>query len=88
VELEFNEEFQEKIYPFGGLGKKITVQRLPEKTTISDVECTFEITTNIVKENKLYIKVQQEDGHVGWSSPIYLGRKEEGTLSPEENDAT
>lgn len=76
IEIDFSDNFSEKTHDFGGLGKKITVQRLPEQLTVSDLQCEFHLSTNLIRENKLYIKVIQEDGHVGWTSPIYLSRKD------------
>ena len=62
-----------KTYKAGGLNKQIQIYRLPEKTKAS---AEFEFTLPLSKlrrgDNPIYIRLTQEDGHMAWSSPIYL----------------
>ncbi len=57
----------------GGLNKQIQIYRLPAKTKAS---AQFEFTVPLSKlqpgDNPIYIRLTQEDGHMAWSSPIYL----------------
>ena len=56
----------------GGLGKKMTLQRLPEQMQEREVKQRFRIATQAGNERKLFVRVTQEDGHRAWSSPIYV----------------
>jgi hypothetical protein len=61
----------------GGLGKSISAYRLPD----ADGPCdwSFEFTPSPKQlgkgDNPIYVCVVQEDGHMAWSSPIYLVAK-------------
>jgi hypothetical protein len=56
----------------GGLSRKLKCYRLPEYMT--DHKLDTEITVNLESnaDNPLYARLTQEDGHVGWTSPIYV----------------
>ena len=56
----------------GGLEKRIQIRRLPE-----DAPRILQSTVPIPLRNgtnPLYVRVTQEDGHMAWSSPIYVDR--------------
>ena len=59
------------VFDAGGLMKKLEIYRLPRK---ADCELKFSIALEDLKngDNPIYIKVMQQDGHIAWSSPIYL----------------
>ncbi len=63
-------------YDLGGVGKRISTYRLPAASGPREME--FEFTPRPrdlhAGDNPLYICVVQEDGHMAWSSPIYLVR--------------
>jgi hypothetical protein len=61
----------------GGLGKAISAYRLPPTGWHHDWSCEFTPTAKQIHEgnNPIYVCVVQEDGHMAWSSPIYLVRK-------------
>jgi hypothetical protein len=61
-----------KAFDFGGLGLKATVQRYPE--TLQTVELSLECTVTVEadKTDPFFVKVIQEDGHMAWSSPVYV----------------
>jgi len=62
-----------KIFQAGGLRKQIEVCRLPETNSVSPLfEFTYPLTNLHPGDNPIYINVSQEDGHMAWSSPIYL----------------
>ena len=56
----------------GGLSRQLKCYRLPEHMT--DHKLDTEITVNLESnaDNPLYARLTQEDGHVGWTSPIYV----------------
>jgi len=58
----------------GGLGRGLRLLALPE--TLSETTMTLErtLSTRPGTERRLYVRVEQEDGHRAWSSPIYVMR--------------
>ena len=58
----------------GGMDKKLAIQRLPEKldTTTLELERTIQVPTQ--GDAAIYARITMEDGHVAWSSPIYVYR--------------
>jgi len=56
----------------GGLKKMIEIYRLPKGRGFT--ESNFELPLNDMHEgdNPIYVRIVQEDGHMAWSSPIYL----------------
>ena len=56
----------------GGLEKQLAVYRLPDVPGRRD--CQFEIPLKTLRrgDNPIYVRLTQEDGHMAWSSPIYL----------------
>jgi len=61
---------------FGGLGKRLTVHRLAQEGE-TEVIAEFPIDELQSGCNPIYIRMMQEDGHLAWSSPIYLVVREE-----------
>jgi len=59
---------------FAGLGKMIQILRLPDSPAPREFD--FELTLNQLRQgdNPICVRVTQEDGHVMWSSPVYLHR--------------
>ena len=57
----------------GGVRKQIQVSRLPEKRRMKR-EADFELPLRRLKpgDNPIHVCVVQEDGHMAWSSPIYV----------------
>lgn len=60
-------------YKAGGLGKRISADRLPASDGPTELQATIRVSPKQLKpgDNPLYICVVQEDGHMAWSSPIY-----------------
>jgi hypothetical protein len=56
----------------GGLGKQIAVYRLPARECPR--EFSFDLSLGHLHEgdNPVYVRVTQEDGHMAWTSPVYL----------------
>ncbi len=67
-----------KIYRLGGVDKRISLYRLPPAGGPTHCEFTFKLPARYCFEgdNPIYVKVVQEDGHMAWSSPIYVVRPE------------
>lgn len=56
----------------GGLGRCLRVFRLPDDNRTVTARLTREIALRRDRDNALYVCVTQTDGHLAWSSPIYL----------------
>ena len=61
-----------RVWKCGGLQKKIEISRLPD--TGGSRHLSFELNLHKLRkgDNPIYIRVTQEDGHMAWSSPIYV----------------
>jgi hypothetical protein len=62
------------IFEAGGIGRAIRVFRLPEVNPHRTVTIERRIALKDTGDNALYIRLTQEDGHLVWSSPIYIFR--------------
>jgi hypothetical protein len=60
------------VQEFGGLRKRIELYRLPHSPSASGLSCRLPLDVLGEGENPIYVKVVQEDGHMAWSSPIYV----------------
>jgi hypothetical protein len=58
-------------WTYGGLRKQIEISRLPAHPT-REVRFSRSLTETHPGDNPIYVKLVQEDGHMAWSSPIYL----------------
>jgi hypothetical protein len=73
VELEeLTARSPRKFFDFGGLDIGVTVERYPEKLTevVGVLQAT--VTPPPAATTPYFVKVTQSDGHLAWSSPIYL----------------
>jgi len=64
--------YEDIVFDAGGLDRKIRVFRLPDENSHRSVEIERRISLHRDKDNAIYIRIIQQDGHVIWSSPIYL----------------
>ena len=62
------------VFAAGGLGRAIGLQRLPEVMTERRLVLRRRLPVRAAGDTRLFVRVQQEDGHRLWSSPIYLFR--------------
>jgi hypothetical protein len=60
-----------RTWSYGGLGKQIAISRLPSEP-VREVRFSLPLSDLRSGDNPIYVKVVQEDGHMAWSSPIYL----------------
>jgi hypothetical protein len=56
----------------GGLGRKLSVYRLPDVDWSPRLMFEHCVTFNGGADLPVYVRVTQADGHQAWSSPIYL----------------
>jgi hypothetical protein len=63
-----------RIFAAGGLERAVELQRLPESMSLRRLAFRRRVRLRQRDDVRLYIRVQQEDGHRMWTSPIYLFR--------------
>jgi hypothetical protein len=56
----------------GGLGRRLSVYRLPEAEWSRRVTLEHEVSFAGGPDLPVYLRVTQADGHQAWTSPIYL----------------
>jgi hypothetical protein len=64
-----------RVFEAGGLERAIRLQLLPTMMAERRLSLRRKINIGPGGEARLFVRVQQEDGHRMWSSPIYLLRK-------------
>jgi hypothetical protein len=64
-----------RTWSYGGLRKELSINRLPVHPRR---ESSFALPLAGLRpgDNPIYVKLIQEDGHMAWSSPIYVVREE------------
>ncbi len=63
-----------RMFEAGGLERRIELQRLPETMHETRILIRRKVKVRAKGDTRLYVRVQQEDGHRMWSSPVYLFR--------------
>ena len=58
----------------GGMDIRLHIERLPDVLDVRSVSGEQSFNLEQQSEQRLYIRVTQEDGHQAWSSPIYVQR--------------
>lgn len=61
-----------KQFNFGGLGMQLWVERYPEQLTEYEASLSETISPPAGQTTPYFVKVVQTDGHMAWSSPIYI----------------
>ena len=63
-----------RTWPLGGLDKRISLYRLPAGGGPAHCEFTYRLAAGDCRQgdNPILVKVVQEDGHMAWSSPVYV----------------
>ena len=59
-------------YDLGGLGLKVTIQRYPERIKETLLSLEYSVSPEPGRTVPYLIKATQEDGHMAWSSPIFI----------------
>jgi hypothetical protein len=60
------------VFDAGGIGRRIRVFRLPDENPHRRVHLTRRIPLKWSGDNAVYVCLTHEDGHLAWSSPIYV----------------
>jgi hypothetical protein len=63
-----------KVLECGGIDKTLSVQRLPDELTQTSMKVSRSIPLTTDRERAIFARISLEDGHVAWSSPIYVSR--------------
>jgi Protein of unknown function (DUF3604) len=63
------------VFPAGGLERSIKLQRLPDIMKVRNMTLRRRIKLRHEADTRPYIRLQQEDGHRAWTSPMYLLRR-------------
>jgi len=66
-----------KVWPCGGLHKEIQAYRLPDQQPSCQFSFVLPLTNLRPGDNPIYIRMAQEDGHMAWTSPVYLEKAKE-----------
>jgi hypothetical protein len=67
--------YEDRIFDNSGvLPRLIRIFRLPAENPHRAIRIEHEIDLMGKKDNPIFVKLIQEDGHIAWSSPIYLSR--------------
>ena len=65
---------EDLVFEAGGIARRIRVFRLPDDNPHRTVTFERRIALADDRDNALYVCIVQEDGHLVWSSPIYIFR--------------
>jgi hypothetical protein len=65
---------EDLVFEAGGIRRQIRVFRLPEENPHLNLEIERRIPLADDRDNALYVCITLEDGHMIWSSPIYIFR--------------
>ena len=66
--------FNDIRFEAGGIGRRIRVFRLADDNAHRRLHLTRRVRLKTAGDNALYVCLTQEDGHLAWSSPIYVFR--------------
>ncbi len=61
-----------QIWEFGGIKKQIEIVRLPDERDNNSFSFKLALEIKNDGDNPIYIRVNQEDGHIAWTSPVYV----------------
>jgi len=63
---------EDLVFDAGGIGRRIRVFRLPDRNPHHRIHIERRVAIAGDRDNALYVRLTQEDGHLAWSSPIYV----------------
>lgn len=69
---------EDRCFEAGGLERRLRLRRLPENPTQTELSRTVQIPLAGGGDNPIWVRVTTADGHVAWSSPIFLCRDAAG----------
>jgi hypothetical protein len=65
---------EDLVFDAGGIRRRIRVFRLPDNNAHVEARLSRRVILRNGSDNALYVCITQEDGHLIWSSPIYVLR--------------
>ena len=65
---------EDLVFDAGGIQRRIRVFRLPDENPHRSLQLSRRVVLKDKGDNALYVCLTQEDGHLIWSSPIYVFR--------------
>ncbi len=65
---------EDTVFDAGGIARRIRVFRMPDANPHTRLTLSRRIPLRSEGDNALYVRIVQEDGHLVWSSPIYIFR--------------
>ena len=65
---------EDLVFKAGGIGRAIRLFRLPDDNSEHRLHLKRRVKLKAQGDNALYVRLTQEDGHLIWSSPIYVFR--------------
>jgi hypothetical protein len=68
----FEELAPERSWDFGGMDMRVTIQRYPERITERELSLRVALAPPSGRRTPYLVKATQVDGHMAWSSPVYL----------------
>ena len=69
---ELGETTSRQVFDMGGLGLHVCVERYPERPIELAAALDCQLRPPVDGRTSYYVKVVQTDGHMAWSSPIYV----------------
>ncbi len=63
---------EDLMYENGGIDRRIRVFRLPDENPVTTAQFTSDLSVQKGQDDRPYVRVTTADGHMAWSSPIYL----------------
>jgi hypothetical protein len=64
--------YEPTLWKFGGVNKQIKIYRIPDQLYNGELNFSLPLNKLHSGDNPIYIRMVQENGHMAWSSPIYL----------------
>jgi hypothetical protein len=77
----FHELAPERSWSLGGIDVRVSFQRYPEQVTERELGLSRVLQPPAGRPAPYLAKVTQVDGHMAWSSPVYVSRRERGSGS-------
>jgi len=71
----FEELTPERTWSFGGMDMQVTIQRYPEQVAERELSLSIALSPPADQRSPYLVKVVQTDGHMAWSSPVYVTRR-------------
>ena len=66
---------EDVVFDAGGLERRIVVRRLPDDLAAVSLKSAARVPLHAGRDNAIWVRVATLDGHLAWSSPIYVVRK-------------